>query len=349
MSKIVDEDKMQYMKISIVIPIFNVEDYIAACIHSVMNQDYMGEIECLLIDDCGTDKSIQLVEECISTNIKQNIQFRIIHHQRNRGLSVARNTGINAATGDYVYFLDSDDTIAPESIRLMTEPLLKTKYDFVIANYRITGSNTIAPLLGLREGEHTGNEAIFNSYHTQWFVMAWNKLISLKLLRENNLYFKEGLIREDELWSFQLACIASSMYVIHNNTYNYRLCEDSIMTGDKAIDRIQAMVMVLEGWVQIAKSYNVPYARNHLYYLLEMEKRNNYIESLSCMNLNQRIELYKELRTLRLTSPDNINFINIALIRLRDLHTTSIIPSFIGFVHMEFLARMISFIRKKKS
>ena len=104
------------MKISIVIPIFNVENYITACIHSVMNQDYTGEIECLLIDDCGTDNSILLAEECISTNRRPNIHFRIIHHQRNRGLSAARNTGIDAATGEYIYYLDSDDEITPDCI-----------------------------------------------------------------------------------------------------------------------------------------------------------------------------------------------------------------------------------------
>ena len=95
-------------KVSIVIPVYNVEPYIEECLQSVMRQSYRGEIECILIDDCGTDNSmgiaVQLIEE-----YNGPIDIKVMHHEHNQGLSAARNTGIDAACGDYIYFLDSDD------------------------------------------------------------------------------------------------------------------------------------------------------------------------------------------------------------------------------------------------
>lgn len=338
------------MKITIIIPIYHVEDYITDCLDSVINQNFTGDLECLLIDDCGTDKSMAIAEKHIEKKKKENITFTILHHQHNRGLSAARNTGINAATGEYVYFLDSDDTIAPDAIRLMAEPLHKKNYDFVVANYQIIGSKDSAPVLGLKEGEYIGNKKIVNSYHTQWFAMAWNKLVSLDFIKKNHLYFKEGLIREDELWSFKLACVATSMYVIPHSTYNYLLQrEDSIMGATKQVKKIEAMVTVMNGWVEIAHTYSNEYSREHLYYLLEMTKRNTYIESYSCMDWESRKELYKKLRMLRLALPTNISLSKNFMLLMRDLHSNTTIPTNIGFLEMELITRAAVLIRRLKS
>ena len=86
------------MKISIVIPVYNVAPYIKDCLHSVMVQSWQDNLECILVDDCGKDNSMQLVEERLQT-YKGKIDFRIIRHQHNRGLSAARNTGIDIREG----------------------------------------------------------------------------------------------------------------------------------------------------------------------------------------------------------------------------------------------------------
>lgn len=98
------------MKLSIVIPVFNVAPYIADCLRSVMRQTYTGSMECLIVDDCGTDDSIAIAKQMIA-DYKGPIRFQILHHEWNRGLSAARNTGTEAATGEYLYYLDSDDEI----------------------------------------------------------------------------------------------------------------------------------------------------------------------------------------------------------------------------------------------
>ena len=84
------------ISISIIIPIYNVESFVAECLQSVAIQNYQGPIECILVDDCGTDKSIEIANSFIK-NYKGDISFQLIHHDKNCGLSAARNTGINAA------------------------------------------------------------------------------------------------------------------------------------------------------------------------------------------------------------------------------------------------------------
>ena len=112
------------MNVSIIIPVYNVAPYIEACLKSVMRQTYSGSMECLVVDDCGTDESIAIAERMIA-EYDGSILFQILHHEHNRGLSAARNTGTLQATGDYLYYLDSDDEITDECIELLMQKMLK--------------------------------------------------------------------------------------------------------------------------------------------------------------------------------------------------------------------------------
>lgn len=233
-------------KISIVIPVYKVEDYIEDCILSVMYQTYAGALECILIDDCTPDNSMNIVQRLID-HYEGNIQFKIVHHKENKGLSAARNTGLKYAKGEYVYFMDSDDELCPTCIQDLANPLNEKKYDFVIGNYSKKGDNNIkTPKLLLETGEISENENIISSYeNSTWYMMAWNKLCQLKFIKDNNLYFKESIIHEDDLWSFQLACLAQSMYVVKKDTYIYRLRPSSIMSSINADKHIITCVDII--------------------------------------------------------------------------------------------------------
>ena len=106
------------MKVSIIIPVYNVSLYIERCIKSVMSQTYQ-DIECILVNDATPDDSIAIAERLIA-DYNGTIQFRILNHEHNKGQSTARNTGIDASTGDYLYFLDSDDEITPPQFPIST-------------------------------------------------------------------------------------------------------------------------------------------------------------------------------------------------------------------------------------
>lgn len=217
------------MKVSIIIPVYNVADYIENCLRSVQEQTYR-DFEVILVDDCGTDESMPLAESYLIQHT--SLEAKIVRHTHNRGLSAARNTGLQAATGNYVYFLDSDDSLLDDTIALMVAPLTEHKYDFVIAGYKVVGSDEAYPPLTLPSGALRSNKEILHLYaEGRWYMMAWNKLCNRKFLLDNKLFFEEGLLHEDVIWSFKLACKARSMYVIQEPTYRYTIRAASIMTG----------------------------------------------------------------------------------------------------------------------
>lgn len=217
------------MKVSIIIPVYHVEPYIVRCLQSVVVQEKSIDIELILVDDCGNDNSILLATDFLERC--KGVDYRILYHTQNGGLSAARNTGLKAATGEYVYFLDSDDEITGDCISKLVAPLSKYQYDFVVGDYRTTLGGEES-MLRFDEDEALGNAAVLESYAKgQWYVMAWNKLCRREFLLQNHLYFEEGVLHEDVVWSFKLACKAASMYVVKQSTYIYSIRESSIMTG----------------------------------------------------------------------------------------------------------------------
>lgn len=235
------------MKISIIIPIYNVEDYIIECLQSVANQTMAEGVECILIDDCGTDNSMGLATDFI-TNYQGTIKFTMLHHNHNRGLSAARNTGIKAAKGDYVYFLDSDDTIDTNCMEIMYSYIYKyglidlvqsssyknedehiTCNPYNLSEY-ITDKKTIKHVLLTFNGDLVG---------------AQGRLINKYFLLNNGLFFKEGIIHEDNYWTFFLAKHVSKMSFCPKRTYYHRYNPNSI-TGNvnitKEIDAFKTII-----------------------------------------------------------------------------------------------------------
>ena len=122
------------MKVSVIIPVYNVAPYVERCLTSVFQQTY-GDIEIIIVDDCATDNSMEIVHKVV-TVYSGLFTIQIIRHACNQGLSEARNTGIKSAKGDYLYFLDSDDAITADCIHLLVAPLSEyPNLDFVIGNF----------------------------------------------------------------------------------------------------------------------------------------------------------------------------------------------------------------------
>lgn len=221
-------------KISIIIPVYNVEKYISNCIQSVMSQTYKGVLECILVDDCGTDDSITIANDILSKYCG-SIIFQVLHHRYNRGLSAARNTGMEAATGDYIFFLDSDDEISPNCIDCLAETLTEEQYDLVIGNICTIGDDSLHNYLRLKlaDGEILHHNEIIQNYRNNWNMMAQNKLYNLSFIRQQHIFFKEGLIHEDELWSFEIACVATTLRAVQTNTYFYYIRNNSITSNSQ--------------------------------------------------------------------------------------------------------------------
>ena len=221
--------------VSIIIPVYQVSAYIERCIRSVMAQDY-PDIECIIVDDASLDDSIDKCERLIG-EYDGPVRFIILHHDFNRGLSAARNTGINAATGEYIYFLDSDDEITFDCIkRLMTVAQNHPDAEMIIGNaiWHNLNHDSIRIDDDTPDRFNSNTEAFSAFQRGQLPLTAWNKLIRLSFILQHHLLFSEGLLWEDYPWSFFTFKYVSKLYVCKQVTYHYYLRSGSIVTSSEA-------------------------------------------------------------------------------------------------------------------
>ena len=223
--------------VSIVVPVYNVAPYIESCLKSVMGQTYAGDMECLLVDDCGSDGSMAIAERMIGAYTGP-IRFQILHHEHNRGLSAARNTGTDAATGDYVLFLDSDDELTQDCIERLVRPVLEDVTIEMVDGNHSTVSNNKQVVSKRQERMINTQKAVRDFYFCKrgFYVNAWNKLVSKRFIEQHQICFKEGFLWEDALWTFFLLKHLRRIYILSDITYKYNKRPYSITTGtDKGV------------------------------------------------------------------------------------------------------------------
>lgn len=215
--------------ISLIIPVYKVEKFIAECVKSVMDQTY-DYFECIFVDDKTPDNSIQIAEQLIE-RYQGNIKFDILHHDVNKGLPNARNTGIKHATGQYVMFLDSDDTLTPYAIQTMIDIISQYKgVDLVQCGIHDDKRKIydITLLPSFLDRCHSIFYEFINN-HIPWMVHG--KLVRMDFIRNMDLLFDEKiLIHEDLYWSYFICQKASTFASSPTIVYNYNTNNvDSIM------------------------------------------------------------------------------------------------------------------------
>lgn len=208
------------MTLSIILPVYNVAPYIGRCLTSILGQLADVDAEVILVDDCSTDDSIAQATKVIG----QDPHFRIVRHGQNRGLSAARNTGMASATGDYVLFIDSDDVLADGCLAtLVSLADAHPDADVVVGQFdEFEADGEFRPAKWRQHGGVYDGDVIAPYLNGDIPVTAWNKLYRTKFLSANALMFEEGLVHEDALWSFQVACCARKVVVADAVTYHYR-------------------------------------------------------------------------------------------------------------------------------
>ena len=224
------------IKVSVIVPVYNVEDYLIECLTSIINQT-LKEIEIICIDDCGTDNSINILKEYA----KKDDRIRIISHKENKGLGPARNTGIKESKGEYISFIDSDDYISRDYLENLYNTIIKYDTDIVstINIKRVVGE--AISLYSININKYLSIfQKIFNKNHFEGisnanikdekentknypFVVAWNKLYKRSFLLDNDLFFmdiKKG--SEDEDFYQRLLLNSPSISYNHKSIYYYR-------------------------------------------------------------------------------------------------------------------------------
>lgn len=209
--------------ISVLVPIYNAGDWLRDCLESIATQSYESW-EAILVDDGSTDASRELCEQFCS----RDVRFRLIR-QENSGVSAARNTALDAARGQYVFFLDADDYLAPQALKILYDALRSGPYDMATAEYRNIGSSeaSVAPVIDTERRILSGSDCVlgcFLSSDMRWRVV-WNHLIPRSLI--GDLRF-EPVFQEDALFCYCLFLRMGQHIVVNEPTYYYANHSESL-------------------------------------------------------------------------------------------------------------------------
>lgn len=225
-------------KISVIVPVYNVEKYIAQCIESILCQTYQN-IELILVNDGSQDDSGKICDEYAG----KDSRIRVIH-QVNRGLSVARNAGLDIASGDYIAFVDSDDFIKPNMYELLLSAMKKNNSDMVLCNYcKVSETGEFE-----HDNFYVRNETVSGMKALEWlerehywsYIVVWARLYKRSLFE--NLKFKENYIHEDEFIAHELYIRCKTVTGIEDSLYCYRNNSKSVTSvkGIRYLDGVEA-------------------------------------------------------------------------------------------------------------
>lgn len=235
--------------VSVIIPIYNVEKYLGACLESVVLQSF-DDYEVICVNDASTDNSIEILKRYMESYDR----IRLVEHEENRGLSAARNTGLREAKGKYIFFLDSDDMIVNNALEELFVCAEKNRTDIVYFNMSTVWEEETKKPVVYREpqykeynGVYTGTEMfeLFTEDRT-YKIEAWRQFYRKEFLIENNLWFYEGILHEDNLFSFLCAMKACRVMNINKNYYVHRIHENSIMTTKNRLRAESLFVVLME-------------------------------------------------------------------------------------------------------
>jgi glycosyltransferase involved in cell wall biosynthesis len=209
--------------LSILIPVYNVAPYLGPCVQSILSQHTAG-VEILLLEDGSTDDSRQLSAQLCA---EHGPAMRLLLHDRNRGLSAARNTLLDAATGRHVWFVDSDDQMLPGAIAALRSIIDAHDPDLILCSYR-EGERILNGFTGPEQTMSRDREALVRGVFASRRLYSWSR-ISRRALWGKDLRFPEGRYFEDIMTTPGLCLRAGSFYYLDQPWINYRQREDSIM------------------------------------------------------------------------------------------------------------------------
>lgn len=305
--------------ISIIVPVYKAEEYLKRCLDSIKNQTFKNW-ECILIDDGSPDNSGQICDEYA----QKDERFRVIH-QENKGVSAARNAGLEEAKGEWIGFVDSDDWLEEDIFSYLYDCAVKSEAEVVVSGIVETdGTNE-----SIKHPVKNGWIEIPNEF--EWYIHGpWAKLFSHALLRKYNILFPEGIaLAEDLFFTFQVYIKTDKIWGIDKFFYNYFQNNNSavhLMTEKKIFDEVD----VLKRIEQVLTSEN-KYTEDWKRWLVQKkdETKKNFIYNLKCPRFDLwRNTFSEDSNDFRYSAPEA------KLLRL------------MMFLHLDFLIRFHSKLKK---
>ena len=285
-------------KISIILPIYNVESYLQECIDSIVTQSGFEQCEMLLIDDGSTDNSPEICDR--NTEKDESLTA---YHKKNGGLSDARNYGLSKATGEYVIFFDSDDFMLPETLKKIIEGL-ELNEDILLLD-AVTVNETGKPIeyqgfeykhVGMKTGRiYTGEEAIKSQLMAGVLqTTAWLGVYKRNFLIENQLWFRKNLLHEDELWSPNTFLEAESIVYEPIDYYAYRIRTNSIVRSENK-DKSKNIASLIYIYSHVTKLYEWKIADKVLLDALKDDVSRRFLHCITVWRMCDYPELMKRV------------------------------------------------------
>lgn len=302
-------------KVSIIVPVYNVEEYIDSCIGSIVRQTYR-DLEIVLVDDKATDKSGEKCDEWAN----KDSRIVVVHKQKNEGLNMARATGLEASSGDWVSFVDSDDVLCLDYVNDLVQAALKAGVDIAIARNRRFESEDEIPNRELSEGTlvvKNKNDLMRYVFVESpdayvYMIITWGKLIKRSVLQDMDWNLADARANEDELEAIQYYNSQKNGIVIIKKTLYYYRNNPNSITNSQYANRYKGKVLSRFEWIE--KLYKISstyfgkgvYADELLYHnvmlnLLLLNKdisRGSFKESdyrVFCKNFYPKISPYEKI------------------------------------------------------
>ncbi len=271
--------------VSIIVPVYNVENYLPRCIDSLIEQS-LKDIEIVLVNDGSTDSSKKICEE-----YKKKDKRIILINKTNGGLSDARNAGIDIATGEYIAFVDSDDYIHKDMYKILLKVLIDNNSDIVESDYEMVFDNE--KNINIENNDINGNKLkIYNKksavvstildHHLRTYV--WNKLYKRELWE--TIRFPKGKIFEDAFTTYKVVNKCSKVVKIDRKLYYYYQRQDSIVNSKYSVKKLDHCVALEEMMEYMEKNYpnevgivSIKYYSVCLYHLQETIKNKQEISN----------------------------------------------------------------------
>lgn len=284
--------------VSIIIPVYNVAQYLDDCLNSVIRQTYKN-LEVIIIDDGSTDDSL---EKCRSFAAKDK-RLKVLH-QENAGVSAARNAGLNIMTGNYVLFIDSDDRIEQNMVESFIEILDEnSKIDAVFCGYKEFDDETgtiikeVVPNQSKLVDRDKGVAEIFGEYST----MLWNKMFRCSIIDKSDLFDVTLKIGEDELWMVDVLKKANNIMLIGTPLYYYRSRAEGASKGqvfsEAKMTDYESQKKVLNSINEYGVEELTLYAQQRLYYtgqdIMKLAYYGGYFDAYE--KINREIEVARKI------------------------------------------------------
>lgn len=202
-------------KISVIVPVYNVEKYLSRCLDSLLNQDYK-DYEIICVNDCSQDNSLSILKKYE----KENSKIKVITNEINMGLGMTRENGMKIATGDYIMFVDSDDYVKQDYISMYANEIINDDYDIIVAGY-------IRDVDGKLKNNFVSNSI----WSTLTYTISCAKMFRKSFLIDNNIHFSKIRCGEDVYFSLSLFYNKPKYKVINYCGYYYYFNRNSI-TGN---------------------------------------------------------------------------------------------------------------------